>query len=252
MTYLSDDIIRRLVAEASDRIPAMTDPLQQLFSLHDVESDQEDLFQLDQDSSHLFQTQYSLNAKMAEYSAVIRLSLLAQAAVCSGIGARLIYQFCEYYMRQLADAGTADEYERIVSDATVFFVSIIEDREPHVLRPPFIIKCKQYIDDHITASFSLDDIAAAAGVSSNYLSAQFSEYERMTLKEYILRRRVDAAKRLLQSPEHPIGCIANNLCFCSQSHFSQVFKKYTGLTPSAYRKLHARKSAAYQEEAKQG
>ena len=96
-------------------------------------------------------------------------------------------------------------------------------------------RCKRYIGANLNRAFTQNHIAKELGLSPNYLSALFSRYEHMTIKEYVLRERIKAAQNLLQFSDEPIGIILNYLCFCSQSHFSEVFRKYTGMTPSAFR-----------------
>ena len=73
-------------------------------------------------------------------------------------------------------------------------------------------------------------------MSASYLSALFSQVERVSITEYTLRQRISAAQNLLQFSDYPIGLIAEYLCFCSQSYFSTVFKRVTGRTPLNYRK----------------
>jgi AraC-like DNA-binding protein len=53
------------------------------------------------------------------------------------------------------------------------------------------------------------------------------------IHEYILLE----AKALLKSTDMSLKNISDVLCFCTPSHFGRFFKRYTGFTPSAYRKL---------------
>ena len=66
------------------------------------------------------------------------------------------------------------------------------------------------------------------------------EQEGLNLSSYILRAKVRASEYLLMMPELSLEQIAATLSFSSQSHFGQVFKRFNGMTPGAYREQHQR------------
>ena len=233
---ISDELVQRLIFNTEDQLPVTALRMSELFHMYTAGSDQDDLQSLDGDGGYLSRSQFQFHTKLTEYGAVFQLSILATAAVCAGYEAQLIYHFCDAFLERFAEADTPDAYQRIISEAREFFASCIADRVSEGPCPSCIKRCKQYVDSHMTCRFTLEDIAAELGLSPSYLSALFPQYEHMTLKEYVLRRRVNAAKRMLANEDYTISAVASSLCFCSQSHFSQVFKKYTGMTPSDYRK----------------
>ena len=57
----------------------------------------------------------------------------------------------------------------------------------------------------------------------------------MTLTDFILREKIEEAKRLLRYSDKSLSLIANYLGFSSQSHFTKTFKKYAQKTPKQYR-----------------
>jgi len=92
-----------------------------------------------------------------------------------------------------------------------------------------------YTDVHL----SLDQLAARLSISSGYLSQIIKEKENQNLFEFINHFRVEAVKRkLLDDSFHnySIMGIALESGFNSKSTFNAVFKKFTGMTPSAYKK----------------
>jgi AraC-like DNA-binding protein len=84
------------------------------------------------------------------------------------------------------------------------------------------------------------ELADELHVSMEYLSTIFKKTEQITITEYILREKVKLAKNLLIYSEYSAENIALYLGFSSQSHFGKVFKKYTGITPSIYRRRNAK------------
>lgn len=93
--------------------------------------------------------------------------------------------------------------------------------------------------DHIHQEFqeklSLEKLAAQVHVSPVYLSNLFSKTMGKTLVEYIQAVRIDHAKELLKNTHFPITDIAERVGYGDGKYFAQVFKKATGITPTAFR-----------------
>jgi len=94
---------------------------------------------------------------------------------------------------------------------------------------------------HLTEDVSVEAIASAAGLSTGYFHEVFHRETGYTPAQYHMRRRIDAAKRLLLTGEISVTDIALDLGFSSSQYFSTVFRKVVGLTPVQYRHLRASK-----------
>ena len=92
-----------------------------------------------------------------------------------------------------------------------------------------------YINDKITNEFTLDELAAIAGVSSVYYCKIFKEHTGMTVWTYINTQRVSLAQKMLENSNNTIIDIAIACGFNTTANFNKVFKKYTGMTPTEYR-----------------
>jgi AraC-like DNA-binding protein len=93
----------------------------------------------------------------------------------------------------------------------------------------------EYLRDHFAQHLDLDDLASVAGLSKYHLERVFKEATGLSPHTYMLLLRVERAKELLAISDEPIAAIASSLNFSHQSHFTNVFKKFTGVTPGAYR-----------------
>lgn len=78
--------------------------------------------------------------------------------------------------------------------------------------------------------------ASAIGISENYLSRLVKKYTDRSVGAWIDIVRIQRAKRLLSETRQPIIDIASAVGIEDQSYFSRLFKKETGITPSAFRK----------------
>lgn len=81
-------------------------------------------------------------------------------------------------------------------------------------------------------------VAGELGVSSRTLRRRFKGLSGLTPGEFINRRRIDQARRLLLESDAKVSDVALELRFANEFHFSRRFKQLTGLSPRAYRELH--------------
>lgn len=100
--------------------------------------------------------------------------------------------------------------------------------------PELLRKILSYVDSHTAAIQTTAEVAAALGVSPQYLSGYFSRHIGTPLKTYIQAKKIGLAKELLSQ-----GSDVTSTCFdCGFndcSYFIRIFKKYVGITPLAYR-----------------
>ena len=97
-------------------------------------------------------------------------------------------------------------------------------------------KVLEYIEERYTdENFSLNDAAKAANVSPNYFSAIFSQEMDMTFIEYVTKKRMDKAKKLLRQGKRSTADVAAEVGYKDSHYFSYVFKKTQGCTPREYR-----------------
>lgn len=92
-----------------------------------------------------------------------------------------------------------------------------------------------YIERHLEENITLSQMAAMLNFSQAYLSQRFKEETGIPLHQYIIRRRVQRAKQLLQCSNLSLTDIALRCGFCSHSHLSRCFRRIEGIPPSAFR-----------------
>lgn len=95
-----------------------------------------------------------------------------------------------------------------------------------------------YIEDHYYEDIDIARLANITNYSYDHFRHLFKEVYGISPKNYIINRRLDQAKVLLQQSNHTITYIAQLCGFSNNNHFSKLFRKYTGLTPKDYRSYH--------------
>jgi AraC family transcriptional regulator len=94
----------------------------------------------------------------------------------------------------------------------------------------------EYIEEHFDASPSLDQLAAIARLSPYHFARQFKAATGLPPHQYVIARRVERAKQLLQTgSDFSLAEVAAHAGFSDQSQFSHHFKRIVGVTPGQFR-----------------
>jgi AraC-like DNA-binding protein len=108
--------------------------------------------------------------------------------------------------------------------------------------PAWAQELKEIIQDHIDTNISLKEISKGLEISPSYLSREFSKYfEDLSFGEYIRKQRIEKAIELMPSPLYSLTEIAYLTGFSDQSHFTRIFQKHTGQSPSVFRRKLSKK-----------
>ncbi len=94
-----------------------------------------------------------------------------------------------------------------------------------------------HIDQHLEEEITVADLAGAAALSAFHFTRLFTAAMGMPPYRYVGRRRLDRAMALLAQGELPLSEIAYRCRFSSPASFHRAFRRATGMTPGAYRRL---------------
>lgn len=95
---------------------------------------------------------------------------------------------------------------------------------------------EQIAKNYSSPTFSVEQLAKEAGVSTTKIPALLKHKYSMNFKQYLNMVRVTEAKRLLLETDHQIVTIAHSVGYNNIPHFNRTFKQHTGLSPKKYRK----------------
>ncbi|WP_394558510.1 response regulator transcription factor [Aquipseudomonas alcaligenes] len=96
-------------------------------------------------------------------------------------------------------------------------------------------KAVSYIDQHYREGIDQKDLAQRCGMTPFRFSRLFKEVHGQGFMEYVLRKRMDLAKELLNNSQMPVTSIGYEVGFKDPSYFARAFKQCLGCTPSDYR-----------------
>lgn len=92
-----------------------------------------------------------------------------------------------------------------------------------------------YIRGNFSAPITVENLARICELSVDRFTRLFKEEHGTNVTRYVLRQRVNAAKHLLDQGAVRVSQVAFQVGFNDVSHFNRIFKKFVGLSPTAYR-----------------
>ncbi|UFH54214.1 helix-turn-helix domain-containing protein [Spirosoma sp. KNUC1025] len=93
----------------------------------------------------------------------------------------------------------------------------------------------EYIREHLTEKISIDVLCQSACMSKSGFFRSFKEVFGSSPVEYIIRERINLAKRLLTDPAATVSEVGYQVGFNNLHYFSRLFKTMEGITPTLYR-----------------
>lgn len=102
-------------------------------------------------------------------------------------------------------------------------------------RPRWLEQAKEILHAHFCEGPGVSRVAKEVSIHPVHLAREFRKHFGCSVGEYVLRLRIESACRELANSDSPLVEIALAAGFAHQAHFSRVFKRETGVTPSAFR-----------------
>ncbi len=99
-----------------------------------------------------------------------------------------------------------------------------------------------FIEVHLHGELRLEEVAREAGMSKFHFCRHFKDVTGLTFREFLARRRIARAVELLRDRTRSVSEVYLDVGFKNLSHFSRVFLKLTGQSPSRYRQVAVRTS----------
>ncbi|WP_134682648.1 helix-turn-helix transcriptional regulator [Brevibacillus migulae] len=103
--------------------------------------------------------------------------------------------------------------------------------------PPYLEAVLRDLDKRFPEKISLDQLARNSAISKFHFAREFKKYTGFTPNEYLITRRITAAKELLMYSELTTAQIASAVGIDNVSHFINLFKQRVDMTPHQFRKM---------------
>ena len=183
-----------------------------------------------------------------KYHLIITIAFITRYCIEGGMPMEEAYNLSDIYIQRVDRCEAVAEVDEIHREVVDDYSRRMEKLHKNKLLSRPVITCIDYIYDNLHSKITLEDLADITGLSAPYLSKLFHKEMGVTVKQYILSKKVDAAENLLKFSDYPCSDISQYLGFGTESHFIYVFRKFTKTTPGEYRERFFRSRWGQREE----
>ncbi len=140
-------------------------------------------------------------------------------------------------VNQSSDLSAEIASSRLITDIlSILLQEVVKPRVSATPHNAVLENVRNYLDQHFTDKFSLDQLADAFFISKYYLCREFKNLYGITLNHYVIAKRITLAKKLLRFSPYSLEEIAGECGFYDASYFNKQFKKSEGISASDFRK----------------
>ncbi len=185
-----------------------------------------------------------------KYHFVITTAMVARFCIEGGMEVSVAYSLSDFYIQKADWARTIREIEELHPVMALDYTKRMKDLGKYKICAKPIAECVDYIYENLHTRITVEELADFVKLTPSYLSRLFKKETGCTVSDYIQEQKVHTAQNMLSYSEYSLSEIASILAFSSQSYFTEVFRKRTGMTPAKYRVLHFRSVGMMGEDTK--
>lgn len=167
-------------------------------------------------------------------SLIASCTLFTRAAIDANVPPEEAFSHSDVHILEIENSNSLvklKEYEYIMLES--YFQLIEQYRQEHY--SPLTIKIVQYIHENITDQITSEQLSVLVKRSKAYISSFFKNEVGMSIMDYVNLNKAEESKYFIKYTNMSISEIAYLFNYCNPAYFSNIFKKYLGMTPSEFR-----------------
>ena len=125
--------------------------------------------------------------------------------------------------------GACEAFRNFAEVVSQQMISAFSRREHKI-----VLAVAQFVEQRGAAQITIQQLADAVHLSCGHLSRVFRKTTGMTLEQFLIRQRVELAKRALLDPRFNVAEVAEHCGFCNPAYFASVFRKHVKCTPREF------------------
>lgn len=167
-------------------------------------------------------------------SLICLITNVCRIAVSFGLEVEYSYSLSDFYINELEKKYDLDTLIEFTKEMLLHYYDLVRKSKKNIYAPP-VAKAIRFIARNLYSPMTVEQIARFVGKEKHYFSELFKRETGMTPSKYVMKEKLEEAKKQLQITNKSISEIAESLGFYDVSHFSRNFKKAYGENPSAYK-----------------
>lgn len=172
------------------------------------------------------------------YHFIVNIAIIARNCIEGGLSQEIAYTLSDLYIQRVDQLESVQEIQQLNDEMVWEFTTHMHELRFQKVISIHISKCVQYIYDNLHVRLAVKELSDYVGLNPSYLSTLFKKETGYSVHAFVQKVRLETAETMLVQTEYSYADIANTLCFSSQSHFIQLFRKKYGMTPAEYRSVH--------------
>ena len=168
---------------------------------------------------------------------VVSVTLASRAAIQGGVDPVTALSVSDGFIKRCELLYSVEKITNLQYLMVLEYAGMVRRVRQKDYTSPLVMKVANYVVAHITEPLTTEQIADALYLSRPYLSSRFHKEAGRTLYSFIMDEKIEEAKRLILYSGRSISSISQYLGFSSLGHFSSLFKKNTGYSPTEFRSL---------------
>ena len=170
------------------------------------------------------------------YHLVVSAGIIARVCIDAGMPHNESYTLSDIYIKKADSLRDPESVVDLLYEMQLDYTERMQKLKSEKHGSIYVMRAIDYIYDHLDESLTMQGLAEYVGLNPSYFSKLFAKETHITVKAYINKVKIQTATQMLKDLDLAISDISLSLGYSSQSAFTAVFRKHTGLTPGEYRK----------------
>ena len=167
-----------------------------------------------------------------KYHLTITIALITRFCIEGGLPPETAYTLSDIYIQRLDLCNEEAAITKLHQEVVFDFTNRMRELKKNSVMPLY---------EHLHEKILLDTLADHVNINKSYLCKLFKSETGMTVGNYIMKLKLEAAGNMLIYTDYSPVEIGNYFSFSSHSHFIKAFRQATGMTPKEYRERNYRK-----------
>ncbi|HEN0405740.1 TPA: YSIRK-targeted surface antigen transcriptional regulator [Streptococcus agalactiae] len=161
---------------------------------------------------------------------------LSQATIQAGLDIETAYRARDRFIKENESTISLNEVLKLRDTAILFYTQQVHSLKKHLETPhsQTIVAVIRYLENNLNRFIKTEEIAKECHMSESKLRKLFKQEKHITIQQYFLNLKIEAAKQLLDENKK-VEEVSNLLGFSTSSNFSRTFKKIVGISPLEYK-----------------